>query len=378
MPQLVKTDRTLFYTTVAMTLFGLLMVYSASSVMAKLRWGSDTHFAVRQGVFVVTGLITMMIFKRLNYRWLQGAGVAFGAVGVVTILLILVYAIGTKHRWLSLGFGFNLQPSEFAKPAVVIFLAWFIAHRARAINDRHTVAPAFMAVGLVTLAVLAADLGTAVVIACTAAAVFYVAGLDRRYFIMLVVVGLVGGSVAIVSKPYRLVRVVQFFDPKYELIAKIDFNGSIMRYLKSSNASADANYQAEQSKIAVGAGGVTGRGVMDGRQKLMYLPEAHTDFIYAVISEELGLIGALGVIAGFCLILWRGLKTAFRTDDDFARYLALGLAVMIFVQALVNISVVLGLAPTKGIPLPMISHGGSSLLSTMMLLGMLMNVSETA
>jgi cell division protein FtsW len=171
---------------------------------------------------------------------------------------------------------------------------------------------------------------------------------------------------------------VKFFDPNFTFIEKVDPNGKIKAHLQKSLATGDTNYQAMQSKVAVGAGGVMGLGLMNGRQKLLYLPESHTDFIYAVVAEELGLFGSLGILFGFGVIFWRGLRATVRMRDDFGRYLALGATTVLVIQAMINMSVVLGMMPTKGIPLPMISYGGSSLLSTLALLGILMNVSEHA
>jgi cell division protein FtsW len=185
---------------------------------------------------------------------------------------------------------------------------------------------------------------------------------------------LVGGF-AIVTKPYRMARIVHYFDPAYKLTDRFDRKGRVRAYLRDSPVH-DTNYQALQSQIAVGAGGPLGLGLMEGKQKLLYLPEAHTDFIYAVISEELGLAGSLGVLTAFCVILWRGLRASIRAEDDFGKYLALGVTTLVVVQAFMNMTVVLAMVPTKGIPLPMISFGGNSLLTTLALMGMLMNVSE--
>ena len=171
---------------------------------------------------------------------------------------------------------------------------------------------------------------------------------------------------------------MKYFDPQFHFTDRIDPKGHIRAKLEESLAARDTNYQLEQSQIAVGAGGVLGVGLMNGRQKVGYLPEAHTDFIYGVVGEELGLVGCVGLLAGFGVIFWRGLRATVRMRDDFGRYLALGATVVVVVQGLINISVVLGMMPTKGIPLPMISYGGSSLLSTLALLGILMNVSEHA
>jgi cell division protein FtsW len=378
MAQKLRTDWILFTTIVAMVFFGLVMLYSASSVMAQLKFGSSWHFFGRQLAWVAVAITAMMLLKRTHYRTLQNPAVAFAAMGVALILLLVVYfADGAHHRWLRMG-PLGLQPSELAKPAMVIFLAFFVTLRARAINNRYTLLPAAMAVGLVAVGVAVADLGTAVVLIATVAVVFFVAGLESKYCLIALAVAMAGMAFFVASKPYRLARVVRYLDPGYKLVDRIDSQGRLKAYLTKSFTSRDTSYQAEQSMIAVGAGGPLGLGLMQGKQKLLYLPEAHTDFIYAVVSEELGLGGALLVLIGFVVILWRGLRATLHMTDDFGRYLALGITTMLVVQAFMNISVVLGMMPTKGIPLPLISSGGSSLVSTLASLGILMNVSEHA
>jgi len=374
-----KTDWILFFTVLVMVSFGMVILYSASSIMADLRYGSAWHFVVRQAAWAVVAVVAMMTLKRTPYRKFQNSAVAFTAVAIALLLLGVVYLVDTAHhRWLRLG-PMSLQPSELAKPALVIFLAFFVTWRARAINNpRYTLVPASLAVGLVILAVVVADLGTAVVLGATAAVVFFVAGLELRYCALVAAVASVGVMLFVVAQPYRLARVVKFFDPDFKIVSKFDPEGRIKSRLEQSLATRDTNYQLEQSKIAVGAGGPLGLGLMNGKQKLLYLPEAHTDFIYAVAGEELGLVGSVGLLAGFFIIFWRGLRTIVLVEDDFGRYLALGVTVVVVVQGLVNMGVVLGMMPTKGIPLPMISAGGSSLLSTLASLGMLMNVSEHA
>ena len=378
MAQQLKTDRVLFGATVAMVTFGLIILYSASSVMADLKYQSSWHFVVRQAIWVLPALALMMFLKRTHYRKLQEPVVAFSAIGIVLMLLFLVLFVDSAHhRWLRLG-PVGLQPSELAKPALVIFLAFFVTWRARAINTRFTLIPASLAVGFVILMVVVADLGTAVVLGITATVVFFVAGLRRRFCVMAGVVAFILLLIFIAAKPYRLVRVLGFVDPGLQFTEQFDPGGWLLKYLNKSLTSHDTKYQSEQSRIAVGAGGVMGAGLMQGKQKLLYLPEAHTDFIYAVVSEEMGMVGSVGVLLAFVLIFWRGMRAARLMQDDFGRYLALGAATMVVVQGFMNISVVLGLMPTKGIPLPMISAGGSSLLSTLALLGILMNVSEHA
>jgi cell division protein FtsW len=382
MGQKLKTDWILFVTVVVMVFFGLLILYSASSIMSPMdpRPGSSWHFVVRQLEWAAVAIVVMMMLKRTPYRRFQAPAVAFTAIGIAIILLIAVYVVDTtSHRWLRVGGGFGVQPSELAKPALVVFLAFFVTWRARAINNpRNTLLPAALSVGLVILLVVVPDLGTAVVLGAAVAAVFFVAGLELRFVAIAAVVAFVGVLLSIALSPYRTARVVKFFDRDFHTIDRIDPKGHIRARLEESLAARDTNYQLEQSQIAVGVGGLTGVGLMNGRQKVGYLPEAHTDFIYGVVGEELGMLGSVGLLAGFGVIFWRGLRATVRMRDDFGRYLALGATVVVVVQGLINISVVLGMMPTKGIPLPMISYGGSSLLSTLALLGILMNVSEHA
>jgi cell division protein FtsW len=382
MSQRLKTDWILFSTVMALVSFGAVILYSASSIMADIdpRFGSSWHFVVRQLGWAVPAVGAMMLLKKTSYRKFNNAAVAFSAIGISLVLLALVYFVDGHHRWLRIRGGpIGFQPSELAKPALVIFLAFFVAWRGRAINNRrHTLVPAALAVGLVIFAVVVADLGTAFVLGATAAAIFFVAGLEWRICGIAAGLAALGVVVFIYADPYRLARVVRFFDPQFKIVERFDRNGTIKKRMEKSLATRDTNYQLQQSKIAVGAGGPIGQGLMNGKQKLLYLPEAHTDFIYAVVGEELGLIGAAAVLLGFAVIFWRGLRSAWLTQDDFGRYLALGATVVVVVQGLINMSVVLGMMPTKGIPLPLISYGGSSLLTTLMMLGILMNVAENA
>jgi cell division protein FtsW len=382
MGQRLKTDWILFCTVLVMVSFGMVILYSASSVMAKMdpRFGSSWYFVIHQAEWAVAAVAVMMAFKKMHYRKFQSPAVAFCAVGCALMLLAAVYFLDPgNHRWLRLWKFGQVQPSELAKPALVIFLAFFVTWRARAIsNVKHTLFPAALAVGLIIFGVVVADLGTAAVLAGAATIVFFVAGLEWRYCLLVAAVACLGLIFFICAKPYRLARVVQFVPHHEEILAKVDPQEHVKRWLEKSLATRDSNYQLEQSKIAVGAGGPAGVGLMNGRQKLLYLPEAHTDFIYAVVSEEMGLFGSAGLLICFLVIFWRGLRTTVRMHDDFGRYLALGVSVVVVVQGFINMSVVVGLMPTKGIPLPMISYGGSSLLSTLAMLGILMNVSEHA
>jgi cell division protein FtsW len=379
MAQKLKTDWILFTTVVLMVLFGAVMVYSASSVVADIRQGSSYYYALRQLVWIAVALPLMMYFKRLHYRKLATPAIAFTMMSVVMVLLLAAYlADPRQHRWIRFPFFGGVQPAELTKPAIALFLAYFIALRSRAINSRYTLLPAIIALGFIAAAVGVADLGTPIVLVVTAAIVFVVAGLEKRYLAIAFVFGILVGCVAIYEKPYRLARVINKLDPHFTLVDKFDKHGWIRAQMKKSITARDTNYQIEQAKIAIGSGGVMGVGLMQGRQKLFYLPEAHTDMIFAVIGEEFGLIGAGAVLVAFMIILWRGIRAALLIPDEFGRYLALGITTMLVIQAFFNVSVALGVVPPKGIPLPMISFGGSSLLVTLASMGVLMNVSEHA
>jgi len=373
-----KTDQTLFVTVLAMVAFGIVMLYSASSAVADVRYHySSYYFVVRQLLWAVGSFGVMMAFKRFDYRKLNTPAWAFSGLGVVLALLMVVFVVDSRqHRWFRFpGIG-TFQPSEFAKPALILFLAYFVARRTQIINRRRTLAQAFLAIAVLGTLVVLSDLGNAVVPVITALVVLWVAGLEKRILLGMVGLGVLLGSVAILSKGYRVDRVISFFDPKYETVDRIDPSGWIRHYTNHVDGGRDAAYQPRQSLIAVGAGGVLGAGLMEGKQKLMFLPEAHTDYIYATVGEELGLWGTTAVLAGFLIVLWRGARLFVLAREDFGKYLALGVTVTIVVQALINISVVLDLGPTKGFTLPMISFGGSSLLSTLISMGMLLSVSE--
>jgi len=379
MAQRLKTDWILFLTVVALVCFGVVMVYSASSIVAELKYHvSGTYFFLRQlGWAVVSFSILLYCMKRDYRRW-NDARFAFAGLGIVLLLLLMVYFFDSaSHRWLKAG-PFSLQPSELAKPALALFLAFYLSGRLGAINDKHTLRPIAVSVCAMALAVAVADLGTAVVLVATSMIVLFVAGLEARYLAICGVLGLLLGIGFVAMKPYRLARAIDFVDQNHKLLAIVDPHGQILKYSKQTTSTSDPGYQQRQAKIAIGSGGLTGVGLMESKQKMLYLPEAHTDFIYGVVGEETGLLGSSFLLGGFLVVLWRGMRAYMRAPDEFGRYLALSVTVLVVVQALINISVVLDLVPNKGIPLPFISYGGSSLLSTLVSIGMLLSVSEHA
>lgn len=379
MAQQLKTDWILFLTVLLLVCFGLVMVYSSSAIAAELKYHvSTTYFFLRQLGWAVFSFLVLLYCMKRDYREWNNPKIAFAALGVVLLLLLAVYVTDAgSHRWLKAG-PFSLQPSELAKPALALFLAFFLCRRLGAVNGRHTLGPIAIAVSVMALTVAVADLGTAVVLVATTVAVIFVAGVEYRYLVICGSLGLLLGVCFVAMKPYRLARTIEFVDKDHKLLARVDPQGRILQYAQKTASTSDPGYQQYQAKIAVGSGGFLGAGLMESKQKMLYLPEAHTDFIYGIVGEETGFFGAFLLLGAFLIILWRGLRTCIRATDNFGRYLALSVTICIVVQALMNISVVLDLVPNKGIPLPFISYGGSSLLSTLLLVGMLLSVSEHA
>ena len=360
MARRLQSDKILFGTVVALTLFGALMVFSASAVMATDRFGSSSYFLIRQLAWAGAGFAALVVLMYLDYRRLASPVVVFPTLALQVVLLVVVLFADRSHnthRWLHLGSA-SFQPSEFSKVAVVLFLAYFLEQRSGQVND---VGHTLLAIGVVTgvsmaLVMAEPDFGTALAIAMIVAAMLFAAGVRLRYF-----AGVALGALPVVywlvfHSTYRHNRVLAFLDPYSDPLGK--------------------GFQIIQSFVAVGTGGITGIGLMEGKQKLFYLPEPQTDFIFANVCEELGFVGAFALLAAFAIILWRGWRASARCTCEFGRLLAIGLTVMVVGQALVNMSVVLGLLPTKGIPLPLVSYGGSSLFVTLAAVGILLNISQ--
>ena len=362
MAKRVSVDGWLFTVTLLLVFIGLVMVFSASAVMAKDRYGSGYYFLLRQMVWAIGGMVAMVLAMKLDYRRYKHPAVVFSLLGLTTLLLISVFFLDRSHhthRWIHFG-GFSFQPSELAKPALILFLAFFLESRTRVMDDwRNTLLPAVIpTLAFLCLIVVQPDLGTAIACAAITGCIFFAAGVDLRYL------GYAAGASLL---------------PLYFLIFHVAYRRDrILAFLNPFSDPQRTGFHIIQSLIAVSTGGITGVGLMEGKQKLFYLPEPHTDFIFAVTAEELGLLGSLVVVALFAVFLWRGIRTALRTNDTFGRFLAVGITSMIVVQAFINISVVLGLMPTKGIPLPFVSYGGSSLFITLACVGVLLNVSKQA
>jgi cell division protein FtsW len=362
MARKLQSDKWLFLATLALICASVVMVYSASALVALERFQQPYLFVTRQLMWAAVGVAVLSIVMRVDYRTYRDDRLIWALLGLVGFMLIAVLfrgPINGTRRWFGFG-GFGIQPSELAKLAAILFTALILERRRHRINEvQYSLLPIGVIVGgLVALILLEPDFGTAVSLLAVIAVMVFAAGISYRYMLGAGLLALPALYVILMQADYRRRRLLTFMDPWADPLGD--------------------GFQIIQSLIAVGTGGVTGKGLMSGVQKLFYLPEPHTDFIFAVISEETGLIGASLVVLCFCVIAWRGLRTSVRAPDSFGAFLALGITMMLVLQALVNISVVLGLMPTKGIPLPLVSNGGSSMLINLLGVGVLLNISQHA
>jgi len=362
MARKLKSDKVLFTATLLLVCTSVVMVYSASAGIATERFKDPRLFLAKQVTWALVGMALAGLVMRIDYRHYGQPAIIWAGLVVVGLGLVAVlfgHPINGAMRWLNIG-PVGIQPSELAKIVVIVFTAALLERRMdRIAESPYVLLPIGIALGLILgLILVEPDLGTAVSIFMIAAVMLFAAGINYRYVLGVLLVTPAAFYLLVMTSEFRRQRVLAFLDPWA--------------------APQGAGYQMVQSMIAVGTGGIFGRGLMSGVQKWFYLPEPHNDFIYSVISEELGLVGATVVVACFCVITWRGLRTAMRAPDRFGTFLAIGLTTMVAFQAFFNISVVLGLAPTKGIPLPFVSYGGSSLVINLLGMAMLLNVSQHA
>jgi cell division protein FtsW len=360
MAKRVGVDKWLFGVVLLLVLFGLVMVFSASAVVAKAQYGTPYQFMLRQAGWAVMGMVALVLLMTVDYRHYNNPKVVFMAVAITMLLLLGVFAMRDSHnthRWFRFGF-MSFQPSELAKPTLVLFLAYFLQTRIHKMDDwRGTVLKAALPpLVFIALILKEPDLGTAMVCAAVTALMLYLAGMQVKYLGIGLLASMPVLYYMLFRVPWRRARMLAFINPE------ADPRGSGFHIL--------------QSLIAVGTGGLRGLGLMEGRQKLFYLPEPHTDFIYANVCEELGLIGALLVVALFVALGYRGLRAAYLSTDPFARFLAFGITSTVLIQAFFNMSVVVALVPTKGITLPFVSFGGTSLFVMLASMGVLLNVTR--
>jgi cell division protein FtsW len=360
MARKLKSDKVLFLATLLLVCASVVMVYSASAVLATERFNQPYLFLIRQLMWAALGLSAMTLAMRFDYRNYREPSFIWMSLGTVTLALVVVLfstPINGSSRWFGVG-GIGVQPSELAKLSAIFFVAAILERRMERIDEvGYALVPIGLVVAMLAGLILAEpDVGTAMTLFIIAATMVFAAGVNYRYVVGVILGGLPLAYLGLMSASYRRRRLMAFWNPWIDPLGD--------------------GFQIIQSLIAVGAGGMFGRGFMAGVQKLFYLPEPHTDFIYAVIGEEFGLVGTSIILLCFVVIAWRGLHVAIHAPDRFGSFLAVGLTTMMAVQAFVNISVVLGMMPTKGIPLPLVSFGGSSLVISLLGMGILLNVSQ--
>lgn len=339
------------------------MVYSASAVWAQENFHDSFYFAKRQLLFAGLGILAMFLVMNVNYwtwrKW-AGAGVIICFALLIVVLIPGIGQVrGGASSWIGVG-AFSIQPSEFTKMALIAYLARYLSeHQKQITSFRRGLLPSLVLVlAAFAMIMLQPDLGTGTVLVATCCVMIYVSGARIKHFIFLGIIGMVGFAALILSAPYRMKRITSFLDPWSDPLG--------------------AGFQIIQSLYAIGPGGLLGFGLGHSRQKYQYLPEPQTDFIFSIIAEELGFIGASLVILLFSLLLWRGIRIALGAPDLFGSLLAVGIIGMVAIQVMINIGVVTGMMPVTGITLPLLSYGGSSLTLTLVALGVLLNISRYA
>jgi len=354
-------DIILMIVTFTLLAIGLIMVYSASAIWAEHKFDDSFFFAKRQMLFAGVGIFAMFFIMNVDYwTWRTWAKVLI-IVCFVLLVLVLIPGIGNvrngSRSWIGIG-AFSIQPSEFMKLAMIAFLAKFLSERQKYITSfKKGLAPSlgivFLAFGMI---MLQPDLGTGTVMVGTCIVMIFIAGARISHFVMLGLIGVVGFAALVVSAPYRIKRITSFLDPWQDPLG--------------------SGFQIIQSLFAIGPGGLFGLGLGQSRQKFFYLPEPQTDFIFAILAEELGFIGGSFILLLFSLLLWRGIRIALGAPDLYGSFLAVGIIAMVAIQVMINIGVVTGLMPVTGITLPFLSYGGSSLTLMLVAIGVLLNISR--
>ena len=354
-------DYLLFISVIIISIFGIIMIYSASSIWAEFKYQDAFKYVKQQGLFFLVGIFVMMFASRINLQFLKKKANLILGVCFLLLVLVLIPGIGTirngSRSWFGIG-GFGIQPSEFAKLGLIIFVSKYLARNQKNMTDvKKGALPIFLVIRIFFLLImLEPDFGTAMVMALTLIALIFISGLKISFFVKLGVLGLAGIACLIIAAPYRMARIVSFLNPWSDPLG--------------------SGYQIIQSLYAIGPGGLLGQGFLNSRQKHFYLPEPQTDFIFSIISEEFGFLGVLIVCGFFLFVFFCFFRIALRSNDLFCKYLAFGLAFGILIQASLNLAVVVGLIPVTGVTLPFFSYGGSSLLISMISVGLVLNVSR--
>ena len=354
-------DKPLFVAVILIAIFGLVMIYSASFVWANYKFDDPYKFVKMQGIFLVVGIILMIVLSKIDYHIYYKYANIILLICAILLMLVLIPGIGTvrngSRSWFGIG-SLGIQPSEFAKIGLIIYVSKYLTNNNKEMKSIiHGVLPILGVIGLFfVLIMLEPDFGTAMVIVLTLVVLIFISGVKISFFVKIGLVGLLGIAGIIIAAPYRMKRIVSFLNPWSDPLG--------------------SGYQILQSLYAIGPGGLLGQGFLKSRQKYFYLPEPQTDFIFSIISEELGFLGVLIVTISFMFIFYRGMLTSLKSKDLFGKYLAFGLSFGLIIQSSLNLMVVVGLIQVTGVTLPFLSYGGSSLLVSLASIGIILNVSR--
>jgi len=353
-------DKLLLFSVICMEIFGILMIYSSSSIWAEYKFHDALKFVKSQALFFFIGLILCNFIRKIDTKfWFKNANKIILACFIL-LILVLIPGIGTvrngSRSWFGIG-GMGIQPSEFAKIGLIIFVSKYLSQNRKDLRSiKKGVLPILIVMGIFFLLImLEPDFGTAMVIALTLISLIFISGVKISFFVKIGLLGILGIVVLIIVAPYRMARIVSFLNPWSDPLG--------------------SGFQIIQSLYAIGPGGLIGQGFLNSHQKHFYLPEPQTDFIFSIISEEFGFLGVLIVTSFFFFIFYRSVKIALNKNELFEKLLAFGLSIGILIQAMLNLSVVIGLIPVTGVTLPFLSYGGSSLLVSMASIGIILNIS---
>ena len=356
-----KTDKLLIFSIILLMIISLFMIYSASFVWAKYKFNNPFKYVINQGIFSIIGIILVFIISKINHKFYLKKANLILLVCIILLILVLIPGIGVvrngSRSWFGIG-SFGIQPSEFTKIGLIIFTSKYLAKSNKFLKDyKKGVFPILIILFLIFgLIMLEPDFGTGMIIILTIIAMLFVAGVNMKFFIYLGIIGIIGIVGLILIAPYRMDRITSFINPWSDPLG--------------------TGFQIIQSLYAIGPGGLFGVGYLNSRQKNFYLPEPQTDFIFSIIAEEFGIIGAIVILSLFSIILIRSFKIALKQENLFSKYLAFGLTFQLIVQVIMNLSVVIGLIPVTGVTLPFLSYGGSSLLTSLVGVGIILNISK--
>ena len=356
-----KIDKILLLSVICISLFGLLMIYSSSSIWAEYKFNDSFHYLKYQSIFFVIGLIIMYVVSKINYKFYYNNSNLIILCCFILLILVLIPGIGSirngSRSWFGIG-SLGIQPSEAAKLGLIIFTSKYLENSEKFLKSY--IKGIFPILGITLLffglIMLQPDLGTGVILVMAIISMLFISGVNMKFFIIGGLIGILGVVILIIIAPYRMDRITSFIDPWSDALG--------------------TGFQIIQSLYAIGPAGILGTGFGNSIQKHFYLPEPQTDFIFSIIAEEFGVMGAFIVLGLFSIILWRSIKISLNTKDLFSKYLSFGIIFQMIFQTLMNLMVVVGMIPVTGVTLPFLSYGGSSLLISMASIGILLNISR--